>query len=143
MLGVFGSARYLDFLSYGHNGKMSERVDRTRTRDDDLLVKAMRHDGNQLDWGDGEMLARDAGLLVWLFVIGVLIVAYLRRQSVPTFDQYQAQHPNLVNNGRVTCRQCGGGSIYLRVAGRSFSGVVTNVHVCRTCGTNLYRSTSR
>jgi len=89
------------------------------------------------------MLARDAGMFVWLFVIGVLIVTYLRRQSMPTFDQYQAQYPNLVNDGHVTCRQCGGGSIYLRFAGLSFSGVVTNVHVCRACGTNLYRSISR
>lgn len=54
MLGVFGSARYLDFLSYGHNGKMPERVDRTRTRDDDSLVKAMRYE--ETNW-TGEMMA--------------------------------------------------------------------------------------
>jgi hypothetical protein len=58
---------------------------------------------------------------------------------LPTFDGYRQANPGLVGDGKVQCSSCGGAQIFVRREGSLLSGVV-NLHVCRVCGTNLYRS---
>lgn len=57
-----------------------------------------------------------------------------------SLDDYKRRHPECVKNGRVRCYRCGSASIYLYRWGYG-PGWITNLHLCRQCGTNLYRST--
>ena len=69
----------------------------------------------------------------------VRLLTYTRKNSL---DDYQKRHPGLVENGRVACHSCGGRSIFFRNEGKALIYRL-NSHVCRTCGTELYRSRTR
>lgn len=88
----------------------------------------------------------------WLFltpfiVIPIFIIAVFlhRAHWVKTFtdgrgfSDYKEAHSANVRGGKVTCCSCGSDSIYLRRLGTGF-GSVLNSHVCRQCGSELYRS---
>ena len=83
--------------------------------------------------------------VMFVLVVGLIIAVALfslgSYGATDTFEDYRAKHPDAVHKGRVHCYQCGGGSIYLRRAG-NVPGRVFNTHVCRQCGTTLYRSSS-
>jgi hypothetical protein len=84
--------------------------------------------------------------LIFFIGIAFFIVSQISKMNskyaeTPTFNEYKASNPKLVTGGEVTCFQCDGTQIYIRNAGAK-SGKVLNYHVCRTCGTNLYRSES-
>ena len=55
------------------------------------------------------------------------------------FDDYRREHPDSVVKGRALCSKCGDGYIFMRAVFRSITEI-HNSHVCRTCGTELYRS---
>lgn len=81
-------------------------------------------------------------LLIVIITIAVflIIVKTIRNyQTIPTFDQYKTAHPGLVVKGKVTCVHCGGNQLYLKQAGNLGTRIL-NLHICRTCGTSLYRS---
>jgi hypothetical protein len=59
-----------------------------------------------------------------------------------TFEDYKRKYPECFKHGRVTCSACGGTSIYLRKVGEGL-GFIINAHVCRQCGTDLYRTPSK
>jgi hypothetical protein len=78
------------------------------------------------------------GFVIWL-IVSQLRGGFKKYNSMPTFTEYRNTHPNLVDNGRVICRECAGSQIYVRHVGNVGSKLL-NFHVCRTCGTALYRS---
>lgn len=55
--------------------------------------------------------------------------------SLPTYDEYREQHPELVKNGRCRCHKCGGGRVFLHTL-----DAYRRRHICATCSTVLYRS---
>jgi len=60
--------------------------------------------------------------------------------ALPTFDEYQAMYPRLVQRGRVECLTCGGTRIFMRGL---YSAIgAEKIHGCTTCGKVLYRSKS-
>lgn len=82
----------------------------------------------------------------WLYVLGFVSVvtliiiwnawAYWRMfGSLPTFDEYRCQHPELFKNGRCRCHKCGGGRVFLHTL-----DPFRRRHICATCSTVLYRS---
>jgi hypothetical protein len=56
--------------------------------------------------------------------------------------EYKTANPNCARGSNVTCHSCGAANIYLRRNGGGF-GYILNSHVCRQCGTELYRSKTR
>jgi hypothetical protein len=78
---------------------------------------------------------------IFFFIISQLIKGHNKYKSTPTFDEYRNANPNLVDSGKVTCSACGGNQIYVRLVG-NIGVKQLNFHVCRTCGSNLYRSES-
>jgi len=75
-------------------------------------------------------------------IIGVALKGSLKKvAAIPTFDEYSRANPHLVNNGRVSCVKCNGSSIFLQRVATMPTSIISH-HVCRTCGTALYRSTN-
>lgn len=80
----------------------------------------------------------------FIFIFVVIAVVYqliqhqLRYARLPTFDEYQSQHPGLVKPGRVECFKCGGTKLYVR----GLDGALDKkkIHSCSTCGIPLYKS---
>lgn len=69
-------------------------------------------------------------------IVGLNLWDYWRAyDSLPTFDEYCEQHPELVKNGLCRCHACGGGRMFLHTLDSH-----RRRHVCATCGTVLYRS---
>lgn len=79
------------------------------------------------------VIAAGAGFFIYL-IFGISTFT-----SGKSFDDYKSRNPDCVKNGKVTCKNCGANDMFLRVAGGG-PGVVLNSHVCRQCGTELYRS---
>lgn len=78
-------------------------------------------------------------LLLFSPVIFYLINRDKNEGKTPTFDGYTKQYPGLLRNGRVKCKKCGSDSIYIQKCSDILS-TMQNEHICRTCGTTLYRS---
>jgi len=87
------------------------------------------------------------GVTVLVFILIFGFVFYknskfkIKMSALPTFKEYKANNPELVNNGNVICIECGGAHVYIRISSVQ-QGKILNTHVCKTCGTNLYRSLS-
>lgn len=86
-------------------------------------------------------------LIVFLTVFGVLVAIIIvnitnatgSMNSLPTFDEYLAQNPNCKKGSRVCCNRCGGTNVHLWwLWGPQHEG--PKKHICRTCGTDLWRS---
>jgi len=81
-----------------------------------------------------------------VFAVGIIIIVatnYTHFSSysvLPTFAEYQAKHPGLVQRGRVECEACGGTKIFVR--GLYSATDSKKTHGCTTCGKALYRSKS-
>ena len=78
-------------------------------------------------------------ILIGGIIFFVFFMVYKRYKSIPTLSEYKTLNPNLVNHGQVTCVHCSATNIYLRAIG-SIGTKIFNVHVCKTCGSELYRS---
>jgi hypothetical protein len=65
------------------------------------------------------------------------IYATLQHYKLPTLSKYKELHPRAKDKSGVpTCFSCNTTSIYLQNGQKSFG----NVHICRICGTKLWRS---
>jgi hypothetical protein len=72
-------------------------------------------------------------------VIGFFIFRGLKKHySIPTFDDYCNAHSELVKDGKITCYKCSGNDIFVKPVGNS----LLNHHLCKTCGTTLFRSST-
>jgi len=81
------------------------------------------------------------GLLVVAGILWFLKMLFFPRSpGLDTLDGYLEKHPKCLKNGRVHCRRCGSGSIYLYRWAYG-PGWLQNLHVCRQCGAKLYQST--
>lgn len=92
-------------------------------------------------WSDYLLIAAPF-IAIFAIIVSVFLYQARRFKTFTTgrsFEDYKREHAANVSAGRVTCFQCGGNSLYLRNRGRGF-GRVLNSHVCRQCGTELYRS---
>lgn len=81
-------------------------------------------------------------IFIFIIILSVLLYQAHRFKTFAngrSFEDYKREHSANVAGGRVSCFHCGSNSIYLRNAGGGF-GRVLNSHVCRQCGTELYRS---
>lgn len=77
-----------------------------------------------------------------IVIIGYTIFSSLRKyKAIATFECYKKLYPQLVHAHGIECFRCGGRQIYIRQVGNIGSKVL-NLHVCKTCGKNLYRSES-
>lgn len=56
-----------------------------------------------------------------------------------SYEDYKEEHPDFVRKGKIFCYHCDTHDIYLNKAGHTPSSQL-NSHVCRNCGTELYRS---
>lgn len=81
-----------------------------------------------------------------LFVsIALLLIYHARRLiqffSLPTVQQYVARNPSASHErGGLNCVTCGSSSIYIWWLLGPGQGSGPKKHVCRSCGTDLYRS---
>jgi hypothetical protein len=75
-------------------------------------------------------------------VIGIFIfLAFKKHTSLPTFDQYRSNHPELVKDGKIACHKCSGNDIFVKTIGHTPTSLL-NHHLCKTCGTTLFRSST-
>ena len=80
--------------------------------------------------------------LIGAAVIGFFIFKGLgKHTSLPTFDGYQAAHPELVKDGKISCFKCSGNDVAIRQIGKTPTSLL-NHHICKTCGTTLFRSST-
>jgi len=94
--------------------------------------------------------ARIAGWSVFValsgfFGLGFLLIAPIAAyqrvvfEDYPTVDAYLKDHPDAQRGGGgLACFKCRSGSMYL-----SFWRGLGAVHICRSCGTHLYRSSGK
>lgn len=84
------------------------------------------------------------GISFSAFVIGYLVYyhrkIYKTYNSTPTYEEYRALNPTLVNRGRVECSNCGSERQYVR--GLYGANDNRKTHFCATCSKPLYRATS-
>jgi DNA-directed RNA polymerase subunit RPC12/RpoP len=85
-------------------------------------------------------------LLPLLFIFMIIYFFYRtfkggieKYQDTPTFVEYKRLNPTLIDDGQVTCVHCGGKHIFLKQVGKTPKSIL-NFHVCKTCGSTLYRS---
>jgi hypothetical protein len=79
--------------------------------------------------------------LLALIVIALLGYLIFFRVGGRTFAEYKSHHPNAFQDGKVKCYNCDSDDILLRPLGSSLFSI-RNSHICRQCGTELYRSKS-
>jgi len=79
--------------------------------------------------------------LVFGGIILMLILAFKKHYSLPTFDGYRAKHPELVKDGKIACYNCSGTDVFVKTVGNTPMSIL-NHHMCKTCGTNLFRSSN-
>jgi len=84
-------------------------------------------------------------LLLFFGVVGLLYFfitsKHRKYKKQPTFQEYKEKYPNLVSGDKIQCSSCGGKNIFVR---RVFTGGSQehNIHLCKSCGKSLYRSTT-
>lgn len=88
------------------------------------------------------------GIVFVSFVVGMLYVIFSSRkkaslelESTQTFAEYVATYPHTRAKNKVACFECDGTNIYLQKIGYH-DGKIINYHICKTCGTKLYKSVS-
>jgi hypothetical protein len=88
-------------------------------------------------------------LLGWGFLItaamAIFPAAYVYRRAtyfaVPTLEEYLRKNPNSkASGGGIRCHLCESRNIYLWFLNCPQSTGGKKVHICRGCGTKLYRS---
>lgn len=55
-------------------------------------------------------------------------------KKIPTYEEYNQRHPHLVSEGKVVCVN----QVYIQRIG-NVGTTILNSHICRHCGTTLYR----
>lgn len=79
--------------------------------------------------------------VVFLIVSFLLFRRYKKHTSLPTFDDYRSSHSELVKDGKITCYKCSGNDIFVKTVGGTPISLL-NHHMCKTCGTTLFRPTT-
>ena len=103
---------------------------------------------NFMLWGftNSPNASKAYGVFVICFLFGSLLIAVIlgarswkriSRFQKETYDWYVKNHPELIKNGRVSCKKCSGGIIHTR---NLFKRTFTREHFCTQCGTTLYYS---
>lgn len=76
--------------------------------------------------------------LIMLAVTVAIIYLVLRPARFYTFENYRRDNPECAKPGRVSCKHCGGTSLWMKrkdfFIGKGWA------HTCRTCGKELYCS---
>lgn len=78
-------------------------------------------------------------LLVAAFGLALILAIYatVQHHKLPTLSKYKELHPSAKDRrGVPTCFSCNTTNIYLQNGQKSFG----QVHICRICGTKLWRS---
>lgn len=94
-----------------------------------MVLSGLRNDGHSLFMGAMFLLVSSIslGTIFWRF----------RKFSKKTYLQYREDHPECVNNNKVSCFKCGSDRIHVR-------GLMNHTyhreHLCTQCGTTLYYS---
>lgn len=79
------------------------------------------------------------------FIIGLVVIGGSLFYFMTTFtkgrsfEDYAKEYPGHIQNGKVKCYKCGANAVFVRRVGNSLTAIL-NSHVCRHCGTELYRS---
>jgi hypothetical protein len=82
----------------------------------------------------------------WLIlaIMAAVIIFAIQTTAVttlPTIDEYREQYPQSVDRrGVPVCHKCNSGNIYLWWLLGPQAGYGPKKHICRNCGTALYRS---
>ena len=77
-----------------------------------------------------------------LLLIGFFFIKGLKKHaSTPTFDEYRSKNSELVKDGKIFCHKCSGTDIFVKEVGKTPVSLL-NHHICKTCGTTLFRSTT-
>lgn len=84
--------------------------------------------------------------LIVIMVIGGAIIyqatsGIRKYKRIPTFQDYKDKHPDSVTPNGVKCSQCGGHQIFVQKAGH-MNSTILNLHLCKQCGSTLYRSST-
>lgn len=74
------------------------------------------------------------GLVIWGVVSQFKHYGKMKSQN---YDWYKKQHPDLVNNGIVSCNRCAASNVGVE---RVMNQTYMRRHFCRQCGSNLYYS---
>ncbi len=87
-----------------------------------------------------------ASILPLLFIVAVVYLFFRmfrgaknKYANIPTFLEYKEDNPECIKDRKVSCLHCGGNNIFLKQVGKT-PKTILNVHVCKTCGETLYRS---
>lgn len=82
-------------------------------------------------------------LLPIILIFGIAAFFIFRKLNYFTknrsFDDFKAKHPESIKDGKVHCPNCQSDSIWLKEIGKTPRSILHS-HVCRQCGTELYRS---
>lgn len=75
-------------------------------------------------------------------ILLIIIISWSRKvkevSDLPTLDEYIRRHPACKKRGAVSCFKCDSTGIYIHwLYG---PGVGPKKHLCRTCGTDLWKS---
>ena len=83
--------------------------------------------------------------VVFPLIVGALalfwLIRYTQLRSLPTFEDYRRRYPQFVSlKGGVRCFKCNSSNVYLWWFYGPGAGWGPKKHICRGCGTDLYRS---
>ncbi|AOO64793.1 hypothetical protein [Sulfurospirillum halorespirans] len=87
------------------------------------------------------------GVIVLIGVIALLIIVMNRFYTKQiehmadecTLKEYEQRYPHLVRHGKVYCYHCNTSNIYMKQIAFTYHYLIHS-HICRHCGTELYRS---
>ncbi len=80
---------------------------------------------------------------IFIFIISKVIKMFGTIKNFTkgkTIDDYKSTHPDCAaEEGKILCFKCKANNIWLKEVGKTPSSLLHS-HVCRQCGTELYRS---
>ena len=86
------------------------------------------------------------GLLFVLAVIGFIVyMAFKTLSQIKNFtigkthEDYKINYPDSIREGKVYCYNCNTHDIFMKQVGSTPKSAL-NSHICRNCGTELFRS---
>jgi len=56
-----------------------------------------------------------------------------------TYEDYKNDYPGFIKEGKAYCHKCNTHEIFVKQVGSTPQSIL-NSHICRNCGTELYRS---
>lgn len=80
-------------------------------------------------------------IIVMLIVLVIMFSAKKFMMKGKAYSDYISKYPQCNKGGKTSCYNCGSDNIFLRKIGETPTGII-NSHVCKNCGTALFRSTT-